>query len=121
MLQGVQDAVMIHVIGHIIRRPFRIIGRIAHRYAESRIGEHRRIVAAVAECDRLLASEAVMVAKALDAAWFAAVRGNQIRERGVPADPGRMPAQRRQFVLRQHQKRKPSGQAADHRRADRVA
>ena len=40
-----------------------------------------------------------MVAEALDAAWFAAVRGNQIRERGVPADPGRMPAERRQFAL----------------------
>ena len=79
MQQGVEHTVVVHVVGDVIGGGLWLGGRIAHRDPDAGVGEHIRVIAAIAEGHGLPARDAVMRYEPLDAARLAAIGRNQIR------------------------------------------
>ena len=84
MSEGIQDAVSIHSRGGIIGLLLQRLQGIPHGHADTRRTDHRRVVAAVAECHRELRVESFLIGNGEQSLAFIRLLGSDIRELRVP-------------------------------------
>lgn len=85
MPQCVGDTVVVDGVRHVIRGLFHLVRGIAHRDADSRMAQHRNVVAAVSERHRFAERNVVPGQDFVDAGAFVVAANIDIGESGVPA------------------------------------
>ena len=80
MAQGVQDTILVHGGGHVIRGPPRLVARVSHGDTDPHVAKHRHVVAPIAEGHRLGQGDAELGEHFVDPYRLTAPPRHYIRE-----------------------------------------